>query len=616
MLPQYLPVATVATLTLAVSTISSGLNAADLQLDPLYVTANRMPQTLNATVAAVTVITSEEIARQQPRDLTELLNGLPGVVVSNQGPAGQVGSMMLRGTASKHTVVLLDGVRINESTSGSAPLELIDPAQIERIEIVRGPRSQLYGADAVGGVIHLITRRSEANRTQVRLGVGSDATYHTRALLQATAGERSLSMQLSGRRSDGFSAMAGSHPDNDGYQQTSASLSWREGYGERFKSRFTLLLSDGEADYDTSPEWGGLTVDDTTETSLRSGELGVDWVVNESWDMGLTLGYSRDSRDFLADGLSTYQYHTRRQQLNWQNNLYLSDRGLLTVGGEWLGDGVGGRDAVFSQSERDNRALFMNYLHEELNYSVAIGGRWDDNDAYGEYQSGNVEWGWRFVPRFQLTAGFGTAFRAPHFLDLYGYGGNPELAVERSRSFELGLKGEYGASQWALRGFRNRIDEMIIYLPAEYDAEFNLISEATNANVDQAMIEGVELELDWQNGGWFSELFYTWLTPRDVASDKLLPNRPQQSGRLQIGYREAHYGLATQLNGRGGSYSDKQNLTEVGGYATLDLRFDYRLHRHLQLEAKVSNLLDREYQQIKGYHTDGRSWMVSFNMGQ
>ncbi len=576
------------------------------ELDPIIVTATRTAKTADETLSSVTVITRKEIERQQSQSVQDLLRGVPGVGIANNGGPGKATSVFLRGTESDHVLVLIDGVKVGSATLGTTAFQDIPVEQIERIEIVRGPRSSLYGSEAIGGVIQIFTRKGGgALKPFFNIGGGSYQTYSASAGVSG-GGERGwFSVSASGIDTEGFNACNGkpspdgagcftTEPDKDGYRNLSGSL--RAGY--RFDNGLEMdvhaLRANGKSEFDGGFVNESESVQQVLGGTLRYSPLSV-------WHMTLTAGRSRDESDNFKDGTFKSRFDTERDTLSFQNDITIAADHLLTVGVDYHDDRVDGTTA-YAVTSRDNTGLFTQYQAWFGAHDVQLSLRRDDNEQFGNRNTGGAAWGYALGKGLRLIASYGTAFKAPTFNELYFPGfGNPKLRPEESRSVEFGLRGEPAWGRWSLNAYETRVDDLIAY-----DA-----SLLAPNNIDQARIRGLEAVLSTRLGNWDLNANLTLLDPENRsggANDgNVLPRRARRSLRLDADRDFGHYRLGATLLAAGKRYDDLANTRELGGYATIDLRAEYALTGDWRVQARVENLLDKDYETAAYYNQPGRS---------
>lgn len=584
------------------------LFAEEPDTETVIVTATRTAQTVDETLASVTVITRNDIERSQAQSVQDLLRGVPGLSVSNSGGPGKATSVFLRGTESDHVLVLIDGIKVGSATTGQAAFQDLPVEEIERIEIVRGPRSSLYGSEAIGGVIQIFTRRGGGVwRPRLAAGGGRYGTYYATGGVSG-GGERAWFNVSAGHfYTRGFNACDGpggcftTEPDDDGYRNTSGSL--RAGY--RFAGGteidLNVLRAEGDNEYD-----GGFVNEAKTVRQVAGARL--RFAPSTVWHASLLVGRSRDESKNFKDGVFKSRFDTVRDSVSFQNDFSVGMRALLTVGLDYQNDEVISTKA-YAVTTRDNKGVFAQYQTGFGDHDLQWSLREDRNEQFGWRTTGGFAWGWRLGGGgTRLTLSHGTAFKAPTFNELYfpGYG-NPSLKPEEARSTELGLSGPLGGERrrWSLHAYQTDIDKLIAY-----DA-----SISAPVNLDKARIRGAEANLTGALFGWDMRAGFTWLDPENRAAGanrgKVLPRRARQALRLDLDQAIDKYRLGVTLFAAGRRYDDLANTRALGSYATLDLRAEYALAKAWRLQARIENLLDKDYETAAFYNQPGRSIYVT-----
>ncbi|MEA3639478.1 MAG: TonB-dependent vitamin B12 receptor [Lamprobacter sp.] len=583
-------------------------------LAPIVVTATRTAQTADETLASVTVIDRAEIDRRQSKTMVDILRGVPGVAISSSGGPGQPSSVFLRGTESDHTLVLIDGIKIGSATIGSTPWQNIPTDQIERIEVVRGPRSSLYGSEAIGGVIQIFTRRGRAMPLTPRLslGAGSHNTIRTSGGLSAGNERGWFDANLGFEQSAGFNACNGEpfvggcfvdEPDADGYSNKNAALSggWR--FSDRFSLEADVLRSEGDVDFDGSAFAGN-----RNKTILQVARLQAKAQPLDVWSSKVEVGRSWDKSRIFYNDLFLNRFDTRRDRLGWQNDIQLGAAQQLTLGIDYQRDEVTTKP-TFAEDSRDNTGVFGQYLGRFGSADLQLSLRQDDDSQFGGHGTGNAALGYTLANGLRLTASYGTAFKAPTFNELYYPGfGNPDLEPEQSWSAELGLSGPHPWGRWSANLYQTDIDDLIsttLVAPNLYLPE----------NVDRSRIRGLELWTTAELGGWIMDANLTLLDPRNESSGPnqghLLPRRPEQAFRLDADRQFGRIGVGGSLFVSGRRFDDAANRTRLDGFSLIDLRADYAFSDALRLQARVENLFDEEYETVAYYNQPGRTLLLT-----
>jgi vitamin B12 transporter len=584
------------------------------ELAPILVTAARTAETADQTLAAVTVIDRAEIERRQSKTMSDILRGLPGLAVSSSGGPGQATSVFLRGTEADHTLVLIDGIKVGSATLGSAPWQNIPVDQIERVEVVRGPRSSLYGSEAIGGVIQIFTRRGRRGPLTpwLSLGAGSYNQIRTSGGLSLGNEQGWLDASLGFEQSAGFNACNGEplvggcfvdQPDADGYSNHNGALSAGWSVGDRLSLEADLLRSEADVDYDGSPFAG-----DRNKTVLQVARVLARAQPLDGWTSSLQLGRSWDESRILFDDQSLNRFDTRRESLGWQNDLLFGVGQQLTLGLDYRRDLVLTQPAL-TEDSRHNTGFYGQYLGQLGAVDLQLSLRHDEDSQFGSHATGNAAIGYTLENGLRFSASYGTAFKAPTFNELYYPGfGNPELEPEQSRSAEVGVSGNHPWGRWAANLYQTEIDELIAITqvtPSLYLPE----------NVDRARIRGLELWTTAELGGWIMDANLTLLDPRNASAGpnqyKLLARRPEQTFRLDADRQFGRIGVGASLFVSGRRFDDAANRVRLDGFSLFDLRADYAFSDRLRLQARIENLFDEQYETVAYYNQPGRSLMLT-----
>ncbi len=594
----------------------STANAQDRPTDlgEVVVTATRTAVTVDQSLAAVEIIDREQIQRSQARSLPELLRGRAGVNLVNQGGLGKISTLFLRGTESDHTLFLVNGVRIGSATSGLASLQDLPLELIERIEIVRGPRSSLYGSEAIGGVIQVFTRRKrDGVSPRLRLGAGSHGLREAGAGVDIGGARGWFGIDYTHQSSDGINACRGigapfyagcgmdhPDPDRDGYENNALSLRGGIEITDAWTADAHVLRSEGHNAYDADPAWGLPDNSDTTQ-QVVGGKL--RYVANDRFTLQLVAGRNLDASDTYLGHAFSDRFQSTRDSATLQGDLNLAAGQLLTLGADWSRDraDVDGPFATFD-ADRGNRAGFAQYQGRFGRHDLQAALRHDDNDQFGGHDTGSLAWGMDASHGLRVTASYGSAFKAPTFNELYyPFFGNPDLRPETSRSAELGVVQRREAWHWQLNAFQTAIDDLIVYDPNRFQAN----------NIDSARIRGAELGAGATLAGWELSAQASLLDPRNRSAtdfDKLLPRRARRTARVDADRRFGDWRIGASWVGEGARYDNVANSLRLGGYATVDLRAELAFARDWSLQASVRNAFDRDYETAAYYNQPGREF--------
>lgn len=578
-------------------------NALAADPDPIIVvTATRTSQTADETLASVTVITREDIERSQAQSVADLLRGEPGLSIVNTGGTAKLTSIFLRGTESDHVLVLIDGIKAGSATAGTTAFENIPLAQIERIEIVRGPRSSLYGSEAIGGVIQIFTRKGGGPLSPYfSVTAGSYRTYEGTVGISGGGRNGWFNASAAGFSTSGFNACDGTatagcytvEPDDDGSRRRSGSMRAGYRFGARTEADVFWLRADGKSEYD-----GGFQ--NRTQTVQESYGSRVRITPFAPWQITLAGGRSFDFSDnFLNDVLAS-RFNTRRDTVSVQNDVSFGASQMVSLGYDYQDDHV--TNSVYTVASRDNQGVFGQYQGQFGWFNSQLAYRRDNNEQFGRYDTGNLGLGADLANHLHIFVTYGTAFKAPTFNELYyPFSGNPALTPETSRSAEAGVRGQSGKTRWSLAAFQTVIDDLI-----SYDASISAV-----ANINEARIRGIETTLATRVGAWDSRTVLTILDPENRSTGPNrgndLPRRTRESLRLDLDRDVGPGRLGVTLRGEGPRYDDLANTVELKRYATLDLRGEYHVARDWTVQARIENLLDKDYETVALFNQPGRS---------
>jgi vitamin B12 transporter len=582
--------------------LSTNALAASTQRE-VVVTATRTPVTADQTLSSVSVITREQIEASGSQDVLAILQTVPGLDIARSGGIGQQSSVFLRGTNSNHVLVLIDGVRVSATGTGAFAWEQLSLAQVERIEIVRGPRAALWGSDAIGGVIQLFTRRAEG--FDGALIVGNHDTYGVEAGTGMRADTGGFDLRVgytdaggtNAQSPDGFSF----DPDNDGTTHRNALLHADIAIGEQ---RLDAMASrrDNDIEFDQGE----------SETRQTQVALSLDGALAAHWAHHLAIASVRDT---LITPAFFSRFDSRREQADWNHTLSLAERNELLFGVAYVrerGDNIDtfGNNAIFSE-RRDNRAAFAAWRGGAGRHDFEASGRYDDNSTFGGESTFAAAWGWSLGERLRSTLGYGEGFRAPTLNELYspGFGGlfagNPNLDPERSRNVEAGLQFDVSSdARVSLRAYRNDIRGLI---------DFSGGDTFTAININRARIEGVEFDSRWTGDEWSIDANATWQHAEDRDGGGPLLRRAPRKANVSV---DRHFDNGTRVGAELHAASSRPDVgTELGGYSTLALHGRWPWRAGWNLDARIDTLFDRDYVLVSGYNTPGMTALLSLRWG-
>lgn len=571
------------------------------QLDDMVVTATRSPQPIGNLVADVSIIPAADIRAAGQSTLVELLQTQPGVEISSNGGPGASASVYLRGANAGHTLVLIDGMRVGSATTGSTALENIPLDQIERIEILRGPASHLYGSDAIGGVIQIFTRSGKGTPTaNFSAGIGSFNTQTLSAGYGGELGDNRFSIQAGHRESDGISSYAPGNPsysgqnqDKDGHRNTNLSIKLARTLAAGHEIGVDGFASQGRSHYDGYSS----SIDYYRDQSLSTFNVYSKNRINDHWQSLVRISTGADhSSEYSAvkDVINTDQ-----NQFLWQNDLDVGP-GTALLGVERLEQKVSGTSA-YSVSSRTIQSWFAGYQAQAGQHRFQANLRNDDNSQFGSHATGHFGYGYQLAPQWRVGAGLGSAFKAPSFNDLYWpNAGNPDLRPERSRNKEASLHYDGGMHHFSAVYFDNQVSDLIAWMPIAPGSW-----TWKPANVNEASLRGITLSGATILGDFRLDANLTLQQPEDSNTGKTLINRAEKHGTVKLGRELGAWKLAGEWVFSGDRYGDAGNTLKMGGYGLLNASASYALNKTWTFQARANNLFDRQYELARGYNTPG-----------
>lgn len=591
----------------------------------MVVTANRFQQPVNSVLAPTTVVTREDIDRWQAKSLTDVMRRLPGVDIGQNGGLGQMSSMFIRGTNSNHALILIDGIRLNQSgISGSTDLSQIPLSLVQRIEYIRGARSAVYGSDAIGGVVNIITTR-EKEGTTLGAGIGSKGYQSYDGSTQQMIGDATR-VTLAGNYTytKGYDVVAGfpdaegtqAQPDRDGFisrsiygnvdhRFTDELSGFVRGYG--FDNRTSY---DGNADFDYS-NYPLITTRGVPDTRQ---------LYSQTWDSGLRFNrgifstqmvasYNR-SKDLNYDpkngryGVSSSFDDAKQYNLQWGNSAQIGN-GTVSAGVDWQKQvSEPGTGRVAEGHEQRNTGVYLTTQQTLGSLTVEGAARSDDNNSFGRHNTWQTGASWEFVDGYRAFASYGTAFKAPNLNQVYSESyGNRNLRPEESKQWEGGFEGLTGSVNWRVSGYRNDIDNLIY-----------TDSTLHYSNIQEARIKGVEATASFETGPLAHKVSFDYLDPRNSQTDKVLLRRAKQQVKYQLDWAVADldWSLSYQYLGQRYDTDYKTYQTvKMGGVSLWDLAVSYPVTSHLTVRGRIANLFDKEYETAYGYQTAGREYYLN-----
>ncbi len=557
--------------------------------DTIVVTATRTEIPIDDTTVPVTVITRDDIELSLATDLAELLRFEAGIDIGRNGGPGQATSIFLRGTESNHTLVLIDGVRINPGTIGGAAVQNIAPEVIERVEIVKGARSALYGSDAIGGVINVITRRARQPFVEAAVGAGSFATQsgHLSAGDRGDRGEAGLNVDW--RSTDGYAPRVDSDVER-GYDNLSANL-----YGTRRLGASEISLRHWQSvgsveylDFFLNP------VDQDFSNAVTA--IGIDTRLGENRRSKLLLSLMRDEIEQLQ---SPDFVRSRRTSIDWQySHAFASHK--VTGGVYAVRDAA--RSLSFGSGFDEDTDVSAVFVQDQVAYGRHRGFaalRLTDHETFGRRLTWNAEYAFALNDAVTLNAGIGHAFRAPDAADRFGFGGNRDLDAELADEMQLGLRfAPDNRQRLDLELYATDIDELI---------EFDLGS-FTLQNIESARIRGAQLGYEYRGENFVARADLVRQSADNASTGARLLRRAEKTAMLSYTHLFATLKLGVSVLASG----DRVDFAarKLPGYVLANLTGQLQLGRGWQINARLENVFDEHYQTAADYNMQGRSGFV------
>lgn len=599
-----------------------------IQTPTVVVTATRQAQRVDESIATVTLIDRADIEQAGPATtLGELLGTIPGVEFNRAGGRGSEESVYLRGTNSGHALILVDGIRIGSATYGTTSLQMIPLNQVDRVEILRGPASAIYGSDAIGGVIQIFTRKgSDVPLLTASVGAGTKGSYETSLAHGNRIGNFSYSLKAGANGTSGINSILTSsnpayNPDKDGYSARNFGLDMTYKLNPKLEFGAGYLNNFSNARYDayqtkylsSAPWYASVNADlnykmrhETTGTNIYARFSPLDL-----WTSTLRIAQGLDRTESSASivGNPINVFKTTQNQYSWQNDIRLPiGQALLLV--EHLQQEVDATQ-TYSQRSRTIDSVALGWNGRLGNHSLQVNVRSDQNSQFGNHDTYLLGYGYRLNSAWNFAASYGTAFKAPTMNDLYypitpgSGGGNPNLVPEKSNNTELALRYETAKSRGSITYFDNRINNLIDWANTSTDP---MSYYYTPTNIGKVKINGVEIASGITLNHWKLDAGLTVQDPRDEQTGEQLRRRAKYFGRLAAVYNGGTFNIGSEMKFVGKRYDDPNYLTHLNqvsmsAYELFNLFADYRINRSLQAFARIDNLFDRHYEVAKDTST-------------
>lgn len=591
--------------------------------ETMVVTANRFEQSAGQVTATVDIVTKEQIDNLQIKSLQEALSLLPGVQIAQNGGRGQSSSVFIRGTASNQAIVLYNGVRIGSATTGSANFSAIPLSGVERIELVKGARAAVYGADAIGGVINIITSSgADADSGNVQIGAGTDNYRQGAASVSSKVGESSwINMSVNTEASDGFDVVGTgpAQPDDDGYSRQDLTFEVGTNFSPEWSAKVMGFYHKGTAEYESYEDYSTKKLSPDEQESTLFNYAAVVAYKGEKYRTTLSVSSNRDDSNNKGGELPGSHLITERQALNWLNSYQASQSLSFHAGLDLTKDSVADSKIWSSNTykkydgtSRKNNAAFASAFFEYSGLQLEASVRHDDNEVYGGKSTWQLGAGYLLNENWRVVASGGTAFRAPTYNDLFwpGYG-NKDLKPEESLNIEAGVEFFSDLADVRIVGYSNKITNLVSYQ-----------SKGEALKNSDATIRGIEVSSQFNTGVVSHSVSLDFLDhnnkvnvasfpqPDDIQ-DRELARRANFAAKWLVSYEYNDWRGDLSYQYQGKRYDDAKNTIELDPYSLVNFTLAYQLTEQWKLRAKVENLFNEQYQTADKYETQDRAYYLN-----
>lgn len=603
-------------ITMRLSAVSLGVAAAlgsvtsfaATEHEAIVVVATRQASRVNHVAADVTVLEREQIEQAGPNStLGDLLARSAGVEMSRTGGRGAAEGLFLRGANSGHTLVLIDGMRVSSATLGETAIDALPLSQLERIEVLRGPASAMYGSDAIGGVLNITTRRGKnAPKFDFGVGLGSRGAQELSLGHAGRVGALDYSVRLAESKAKGVNAITNpSSPafnaDEDGFWRQNFSLNavWQATPETELGGAW--LESDGVNRFDTS--WPTAVANWQDRKKVSNQTVYAKTRLLEYWESEFRIANSENASVTTPSqtvGQTEDLFRTKREQWVWQNNFKLPlGQGLAAL--ETLREEIES-SKVFTNTQRNTDSLVLGWSGSQAAHFWQLGARRDVNSQYGGKNTETMAYGYRFNESWRLSGSVGTSFKAPTFNDLYFPNtpfvgaGNAALQPESGKSRELALRYAQSGVEASLTVFRNDVKNLIQWEESPAGSWFYV-----PRNVGQAHISGWAATWHSRHDAWLLDANVNGQVPKDAATAEYLVRRARNFGSLAVTREEGPWRLGGEVQVKSERYdapdfTTRRNTSKMGGYGVLNLHGEYRVSEAWTLVGRIDNLFDRQYE--------------------
>lgn len=571
---------------------------AEIALDTQKVTANKITDT---RVSNSTIISKEQIELLQASNLSEVLTSLPGFQVTKQGGNANTQSFVMNGFRSGQILILLNGQRFSSATLGTTTFNTIPANIIQRIEIVSSARSAVYGSDAMGGVINIITTQDGIAKNNVKVALGNQETSQFSTNLNKQIGNLSLDLSGFTEKTQGFDVFDGADDDHDGSERHALGLNIGYQINNENKVSIASQTNRGSVDYDSS--FGGDQSDYQQQVTSLGWEYtdenyGISAKYGESFDKSWSYGNGTSRSD--ADGFITESKTadiSARAKINEAHSLFLVS--------DYREDDISKSSGTYTKTRTDVYGLGLSHNFNSEKVNTEVGVRRDDASLFDEQYSYSASVEWFAMQQLSVIAAINTGFKTPSFNDLFSpFGGNQDLSPEESLNRRLAVHYDFGQSSYKASYQLSHIDNLIVWQPGD--------SGWSPSNVNQALLRNTVISWDysWLNN-FSSQVSYEWNDSIDLETHNRLARQSARVAKLNLNYTDEQYSAGTSARYLSDSYDNASNTTSLAAYTVVDLYGNANITHNFSIGARINNLTNKEYQTANNYPAQERTYLVS-----
>jgi vitamin B12 transporter len=588
--------------------LAAGLPAfvsANVELDTQQVTADRI---VESQISNSLIISRDDIEKSQASNLNEVLLALPGFQFTQQGGNANTQSFSLNGFRSDNILILLNGQRFGSATLGTTTFNTVPADIIQRIEIVSNARSAIYGADALGGVINIVTVPAANAKNSVQLAVGNQRTNQLSTNLNANLGDLSINFSGFSEKTHGFDVQDDDESDSDGSERHTAVLGAQYNISKQQSLAANFSANRGSVDYDGR----------SNERDFQQQAASVSWqYAGEDFGAKVQAGQSSDKSWNYGNGTSRADadgYITENKTLESTLRYAVTEQHSLLVVGDYREEDISQSDSEYDKKKGDVTGFGVSHRFTNTTFGTEIGIRRDDSTRFEENYSYSLSTEFIASQQLSITAAVNTGFKAPSFNDLYypfvdygewgTYQGNTEVGPEKSLNRRIAVQYDNGASI---------IETSYQYSHIEDKIDWQDIGGGTNTpvNLDKVLIRSASAS--WKqfwSDAFNTQLSYDWTHAIDLESGKLLQRQAPRNIKASANYSANGINFGSLVNYLSESYDDDANTTTLAAYAVVDVFTSYDVSDNFQLGARINNALNREYQTADGYPASERTYLI------